>query len=115
MRPSARLSAVLAIVALASAACAGGDDGAGQIGGTVEVAAVWTGPEQESFEMVLDEFTRRTGTEVTFTSTGDEIATVLRTRIEGGNPPEIAVLPQPGLMNDLVEQEALKPISDIVG
>jgi alpha-glucoside transport system substrate-binding protein len=112
------LSAVAVFVLAAASACAQTDDEGGQqeeIGGRLEVAAVWTGAEQESFEKVLDEFTNRTGTEVTFTSTGDRIATVLRTRIEGGRPPEIAVLPQPGLMNDLVEQDALQPIDDVVG
>jgi len=113
-----RMLSAVAIMFLATAACAQDADEAGpdeQIGGRLEVAAVWTGAEQESFQKVLDEFTDRTGTEVTFTSTGDRIATVLRTRIEGGEPPEIAILPQPGLMNDLVEQDALEPIDDIVG
>jgi alpha-glucoside transport system substrate-binding protein len=85
------------------------------LGGSVEVAAVWSGAEQDSFQLVLDEFEERTGTQVTFTSTGDKIATVLRTRIEGDSPPEVAVLPQPGLLADLAEQNALEPIDDVVG
>jgi maltose-binding protein MalE len=85
------------------------------LGGTLEVAAVWSGAEQESFQLVLDAFEERTGTKVTFTSTGDKIATVLRTRIEGDKPPEVAVLPQPGLLADLAEQKALQPIDDVVG
>jgi ABC-type glycerol-3-phosphate transport system substrate-binding protein len=40
---------------------------------------------------------------------------VLGTRIEGGSPPQLAILPQPGLLNDLVDQDALEPIDDIVG
>ncbi|MEX0873886.1 MAG: ABC transporter substrate-binding protein [Actinomycetota bacterium] len=116
---SARAGALFALMVLFAAAC-GGEDGDGadldaDLGGSVEIAAVWTGAEQESFELVLDEFSERTGTEVTFTSTGDEIATVLRTRIEGGSPPQLAILPQPGLLNDLAEQDALEPIDEIVG
>ncbi|HXF73070.1 MAG TPA: extracellular solute-binding protein [Actinomycetota bacterium] len=49
------------------------------------------------------------------TSTGDDIAAVLGTRIEGGDPPDVAILPQPGLMADLAEQGALQPIEEVAG
>lgn len=84
-------------------------------GQTVEVAAVWTGTEQANVQKVLDEFAAQTGATVTFTSTGNDIATVLGTRITGGNPPDVAFLPQPGLMTNLVKQKALQPIGDVVG
>jgi len=86
-----------------------------KVGGSMEVAAVWTGQEQTEFKKVLDAFTAKTGTQVTFTSTGDDIATVLRTRLQGGAPPDVAVLPQPGLLKDLATQGALKPIEDVAG
>lgn len=86
-----------------------------RVGGSMEVAAVWSAQEQDNFKQVLAAFTAQTGTQVTFTSTGDDIATVLRTRIQGGSPPDVAVLPQPGLIRDLVGQNALKPIGDVVG
>jgi hypothetical protein len=111
---------VLAATSLIAAACAGEPERpleeAGDLSGeTVEVAAVWTGEEQASFEAVLNEFAQQTGATVNFTSTGEDIATVLGTRIEGGNPPDIALLPQPGLLRDLVGQDALIPIDDIAG
>ena len=93
----------------------GGDAGGDSVGGTVEVAAVWSGDEQAAFQTVLDAFTEETGIETSFTSTGDDIATVLGSRIAGGDPPDVAVLPQPGLLNDLVEQDALQPIEDVAG
>ena len=86
-----------------------------KVGGSMEVAAVWSGEEQAKFQKVIDAFTAKTGTKVTFTSTGDDIATVLRTRLQGGSPPDVAVLPQPGLMKDLASQGALKPIDSVVG
>ena len=128
-----RLLALLCVLALALAGCGGGDDddggtGAGpgdaggddlevpaNVGGTMEVAAVWSGEEQAAFKQVLDAFTARTGTTVTFTSTGDDIATALRTRLAGGSPPDVAILPQPGLLKDLAAQNALKPIEDAAG
>ncbi|HEX6261584.1 MAG TPA: ABC transporter substrate-binding protein [Actinomycetota bacterium] len=117
--------ALLSVLALAAAACGDGDgDGDGEAepdapqdlsGETVEVAAVWTGTEQESFQQVLSAFSEQTGAETQFTSTGDDVAAVLGTRIEGGDPPDVAFLPQPGLMADLAEQDALIPIEDVAG
>lgn len=83
-------------------------------GQNIEVAAVWSAGEQANFEQVLSEFENLTGANVTFTSTGNDIATVLGTRIEGQNPPDVALLPQPGLMRSLVAQNALIPIGDVV-
>lgn len=111
------LGAILAAVALVAAGCGGDEEGgggpeAGSLKGeTVEVAAVWSGAEQEKFKAVLDEFKKSTGAEVKYTSTGDDIATVLGSQIQGGKPPDVAVLPQPGLMNDLAKQGALKPLN----
>ena len=113
-------------VGLLAAACGGGDDeeGAptgGQTGGArlagqqLEVAATWSGAEQANFTKVLDRFRERTGATSRFTSTGDEIAAVLGTRIQGGSPPDVAILPQPGLLSDLVARNALKPVADVAG
>jgi alpha-glucoside transport system substrate-binding protein len=84
-------------------------------GERVEVAAVWTGAEQKNFKKVLDAFEKKTGASVRFTSTGDDIAPVLEPRIAGGNPPDIAVLPQPGLLRDFAQRGALQPIQDVAG
>jgi len=126
---SIRLATIVSLLVLVAAGCGGSDGETTQpttvstarsqeltrVGGTMEVAAVWSGEEQASFKQVLDAFTAKTGTQVTFTSTGDTIATVLRTRLEGGSPPDVAVLPQPGLLRDLAGQKVLKPIDDLVG
>jgi ABC-type glycerol-3-phosphate transport system substrate-binding protein len=114
------LTLVLAVMA---AGCGGDDDedGAGAttgeetteeaVSGTVSVMAVWTGPEQASFQAVLDGF-KEANPDVTvnYTSAGDQLPTQLSTAVEGGNPPDIAVLPQPGLMRDFAEKDALQPL-----
>ena len=121
-----RMISLLFAVLLMAAACGddgddddtagGGGGGGGDLEGeSLEVAAVWTGAEQENFEKVLAAFEEETGADVTFRSTGDDIATVLGTRIEGGDPPDVAILPQPGLMADLAERDALQPIEDVAG
>ncbi|HEX6310537.1 MAG TPA: ABC transporter substrate-binding protein [Acidimicrobiia bacterium] len=101
-----------ALTAAAPAAGGGGDDLSGE---SVEVAAVWTGAEQERFELVLEAFEDETGADVTFTSTGDDISAALEPRISGGDPPDVAMLPQPGLLNDFVERGALQSVEDAAG
>jgi alpha-glucoside transport system substrate-binding protein len=116
------LVALGAALALVGAACRAGDEGDGDQGGQgefqgeqLEVAAVWSGAEQQRFEEVLQQFEDDTGAQVTFTSTGDDIAAVLGPAIEGGEPPDIAILPQPGLLRDYAGQGALQPLDDVVG
>jgi alpha-glucoside transport system substrate-binding protein len=91
---------------------AAGGDLSGQ---TVEVAAVWADKEQAAFQKVLAGFEKKTGAKVTYTSAGDELPTVLQTRIAGGSPPDVAVLPQPGLVTSLARSAALKPLGDDTG
>lgn len=86
-----------------------------QIGGSTTVWAVWSGTEQKDFQAVLDGFNAKTGVTAQFQSKGDQLPTVLGTAISGGAPPDVAILPQPGLLHDLVKQGALKPIDSFVG
>ena len=83
-------------------------------GEELEVAAVWTGTEEERFALVLEAFEEQTGASIQYTSTGDDIAPVLTPRVEGGNPPDVAMLPQPGLLNLFAGQGALQPVSEEV-
>ena len=116
------LGLMLALLLLVGA-CGGDDDEAGTGATTAErrqrraspatisVIGVWTGPEQESFQAVIDGFTEENpDVTVKYTSGGDNIVTVLSTAVEGGNPPDIATVSQPGTMADFVERGALKPL-----
>lgn len=119
-----------AVAALALAACgssstssssAGGGGSSGgsssntSIGGSVTVWAVWSGTEQKDFQQVLSGFQQATGVSPTYASKGDQLPTVLTSAIAGGAPPDVAVLPQPGLLHDLVAKNALKPIDSFAG
>ncbi|MCX4981211.1 ABC transporter substrate-binding protein [Streptomyces sp. NBC_00572] len=116
------ITAFTAITALTLAACGGGgaekDPGeSGPSGGAlplkgekIEVAAVWTGPEQENFTKVLKEFEKRTGATVTFVPAQDPIVNFLGTKIAGGSPPDVAMLPQVGAIQQAAAQKWLKPV-----
>ncbi|NEC90848.1 ABC transporter substrate-binding protein [Streptomyces sp. SID12501] len=79
-------------------------------GQTLEVAAVWTGPEQENFTKVLKEFEKRTGAKVNFVPTGNNTSTFLGTKIQGGKPPDVAFLPQVGVLHQFAEKGWLQPL-----
>ena len=108
---------VLSGLVLFVTACAGGDvdegDDEGGDGGSVTVTGAWTGAEQENFEAVLEGFTEETGVDAEYkAAAGGDTASAVQTSIEGGDPPDVAMLPQPGLVQDFVDQEALRPISE---
>ena len=112
--------AVVAAIAAFAVGCGGSSDSSssstspaagGNVSGNVSVMAVWSGAEQKAFQEVIDGFTSQyPNVTVDYTSAGDQLPTVLSTAVQGGNPPSVAVLPQPGLMQDFVKKGALKPI-----
>lgn len=126
-RTTYRWAALAAAGALALTACGGDPDSkadppqAGTTAGpTVElpqlkgeklsVAAVWTGPEQENFTKVLKEFEKRTGASVTFVPAQDPIVTFLGSKIAGGAPPDVALLPQVGALVSAVQNKWAQPV-----
>ncbi|MFI6094337.1 ABC transporter substrate-binding protein [Lentzea sp. NPDC051213] len=104
----------IALLALTAAACSGGAAVSGSEdlkNQTVEVIGPWTGDEQKNFEQVLKAFSAKTGAEVKYTPAGDELPTVLQTRVSGGTPPNVALIAQPGLVAQFARAGALKPVS----
>ncbi|MFE2295306.1 ABC transporter substrate-binding protein [Streptomyces sp. NPDC059452] len=81
-------------------------------GETISVAAVWTGPEQANFTKVLGEFEKRTGAKVTFVPAQDPIVNFLGTKIAGGQPPDVAMIPQVGAIQQAVAKKWAKPVGD---
>ncbi|WP_405808061.1 ABC transporter substrate-binding protein [Streptomyces sp. NBC_00210] len=79
-------------------------------GEKIEVSAVWSGPEQENFTKVLKEFEKRTGATVTFVPAQDPIVNFLGTKIAGGAPPDVAMLPQVGAIQQAVQRKWAKPV-----
>jgi len=74
---------------------------------------VWGGEELESFRAMLQPFEERTGVTVEYEGTRD-LNAVLTTRVQAGNPPDVAVLPGPGQMAEFARQGHLVPLDDVV-
>lgn len=83
------------------------------LGGTVRVLAVWGGSERESFLAMVKPFEEQTGVKVEYEGTRD-LNAVLTTRLQAGNPPDVAALPGPGQMAEFARQRKLIPLRDVV-
>ncbi|MFJ1844792.1 ABC transporter substrate-binding protein [Streptomyces sp. NPDC088146] len=79
-------------------------------GEKLSVAAVWTGVEQANFVKVLKEFENRTGAKVTFVPAQDPIVNFLGTKIAGGQPPDVAMIPQVGAVQQAARKKWAKPV-----
>jgi ABC-type glycerol-3-phosphate transport system substrate-binding protein len=84
-------------------------------GQKLEIAAVWSGVEQRNFRLVLRAFTRQTGVPVTYTSAGYSVPAFLQSRLAEGRPPDVAFLPQPGLLRWYAARHLLVPLNRIAG
>lgn len=122
-----RFLAPLAVAALVLAACESGGDGSpGASGGggasacdtgdnKISILAVWaTGDaEYESFKAMVEPFCEETGIGIEYEGTRDA-NNILSTRVQGGNPPDIAGLPGPGAMAEFARDDALVALDDVV-
>jgi alpha-glucoside transport system substrate-binding protein len=110
--------AVALVLAATSTACSSTTSGAKPSSGsqelkgqTVSVAAVWTGTEQANFKKVLDAFTAKTGAATTFISTGDNLSTLVGSKIAGGDAMDVVMVPQPGVLVQFAKQGWLEPLA----
>jgi alpha-glucoside transport system substrate-binding protein len=104
--------AILAALALALGACGGDDGGPAEGDGEVTIFSLWGGSEQEAFQKVLDQFTEDTGIRTKYESARDFLP-VIRTRLAADNPPELAILPRPGFVDELAGDDALISLEDL--
>ncbi|MFW6009840.1 MAG: ABC transporter substrate-binding protein [Actinomycetota bacterium] len=82
--------------------------------GTISVLHAMTGEtDVAGLRAAFEEFTAETGITVQEQGSGD-FEQLARSRVEGGNPPDIVLHPQPGLMRDLVDQELAVPATEWV-
>jgi alpha-glucoside transport system substrate-binding protein len=122
----APLALLAAATALVAAGCGSDDKGSdtgssattgakapstANVAGKISIVGIWTGDEQKSFQAVIDGF-KKSHPKVTvkYNPAGDNVPTVLGTAVEGGNPPDLAAIGQPGVVKQFQEKGALKPL-----
>lgn len=94
------------------AACGGGASSVTQ-STKIDLLTTWGDGELDSFNAVIAPFKSKEGITFTIESTRDVNAT-LTTRLAGNNPPDIAVLPNPGKMQQLAGEHKLIPLDSFL-
>lgn len=77
---------------------------------TVKVFAGIRDPEASVMTKVFSHFTKCTGIKIAYEGT-DQFETLLPVRVKGGNAPDIAIIPQPGLITTMVATGKAVPIT----
>jgi alpha-glucoside transport system substrate-binding protein len=86
------------------------DECMGGAGGTVSMIGVWSADEEATFKGILDPFLSKCNITLEYEGTRD--LAVYSTRIEGGNPPDIAGLPNPGLLAEY--KDYMVPLGSVI-
>src|SRR3989442_586623 len=81
---------------------------------TITVIANWGGGERDAFQKVIDAFTAKTGIPVNYEQSRN-LEALVRTRVAGGNPPDIAFEPRPGALAEFAKGGNLIPLDEPVG
>ncbi len=74
----------------------------------------WRGEDQTLFESVLAYFEQATGVKVNYSSS-ENYEQQIMIDTQAGSPPNIAILPQPGLISDLAKKGLIKPLGEATG
>src|SRR5215210_4075346 len=117
MRSTARRrSVVLAVTALATtfaaAGCGGGDDE----GDSATEVTIWSSvdqPVQDGLEAVLTEKADAEGYTINWQKV-ENINQLIMTKIQANDTPDIALIPQPGVVADIQSRGAAFPLDDVV-
>jgi alpha-glucoside transport system substrate-binding protein len=115
LRSIRALLAVLALSLLAAACNGNGDDnGAAEgtaEGGTVNIMGALVGDDEQNLLASIQPWAEENGITIQYEGSGD-FETLVVTRVDGGNPPDVALFPQPGLMAELSDD--LRDLSEVV-
>jgi alpha-glucoside transport system substrate-binding protein len=121
-----RRASVTALVGLAVAGLASGclsSGGSSSSGGnatgtasgpgksSLEVMYGFSNEQEKAFQADLNKFAQANGFTIKFTKAGSW-DTEIRARVAGGNPPDVGLFPQPGVMCDLSKQKKVLAYDD---
>jgi len=87
---------------------------AGKFKGTVvSMAGPFTDNDAVVFESSIKEFEEKTGIDIQYEGS-KEFEAAINIRVDGGNPPDIADFPQPGLLNTMVKKGKVIDVSKVI-
>ena len=83
-------------------------------GEVVEIFGAFVDEDARRFDESMVPFEEATGIDVQYEGSGD-FETLISVRLEGGDPPDIAAHPQPGLLAGFIDDGHAVPVGDILG
>jgi alpha-glucoside transport system substrate-binding protein len=113
--------AVATVAMLFASAClsesGGGGGSSGKSGSgdkQIEIMYGFGGDQSKGFVGAMKQFESSSGIKIKFTDASQSFDTLIRPRVQGNNPPDIALFPQPGLMLDFAKQGKLQDLSSML-
>jgi alpha-glucoside transport system substrate-binding protein len=113
VKKSTSLLGVAAIAAALGLTACGGDSGGGSDSSTVTIWSSVDQPVQDGLLKALEGKVSGDGIKIDWKKV-DNINQLIMTKIQAGDTPDIAFIPQPGVVKDMVNLDAIKPLDDIV-
>ncbi|MDQ2782897.1 MAG: extracellular solute-binding protein [Actinomycetota bacterium] len=111
----------IAVAGLASGCLSSGGSSSGSGGGaatasgpgksSIEVEYGFGNEQETAFQKDLNKFAAANGFTIKFTKSASW-DTEIRARVAGGNPPDVGLFPQPGLMCDMAKTKKVLPYDD---
>ena len=109
-----RLAIPMVLVAIVVAGCSGSTaPSQGPRGAHVRVLGMWSGPELDSFKIVTSAWEKATGAIVDWEGTTD-LPGALAGQVQAGDPPDIAILPNLAVMDQLADDGTLIALDSIL-
>ena len=107
--------AALGAVALLTTGClsSGGGGGNSNTSKTITVMYAFTTDQESGFKDEVNAWAKQNGVTVKFSQTGN-FNQLINTKVQGGDAPDVALFPQPGIMKDFAKQGLLADLSDVV-
>lgn len=109
----------LGAVALLTSGCLGGSStssggsGNGNTTKTIEIMLGFTGAQFDNFKAAVDPYAKSQGITIKWSPSADFNA-LINTRVQGNNLPDIAMFPQPGIMDDLAKKGKLADLDTVL-
>ena len=107
-----RYAAALVALSLSLGACTT-TSAPGPVVSEIRVLGSWEGPEIDAFRAAVAPFEKRTGLTVVVSTTRDLKGSLERS-FEAGDPPDLAGLPGPGYLLELVRKGRVVDLADVV-
>ena len=114
------LGAMTVGTALALSGCSGSSGGGGNGGGgggatgTVNISGAFTGAQATAFQNDLNKWSKGAGKGITVKYNGsNSFQTSIVTQVKGGQAPDVAIFPQPGVLKSLIGSNMV-PLDDLV-